>query len=254
MNYMQNKKLNDEDRTVASVKIDEISFNPNHPRKCIDSKSLEDLAKSIKLIGILQPILVQKDEHGKIHLVTGERRVRAAKIAGKMEIPAIFVNQKSEAKSIIISLIENMYKTHLTPLDEGGALYQLKSEFRCSDRLLMQITGKSEKEINELLEFNNLPDNVKEFCRDIEPERVTKRKLRQISKIEDLEKIYDMGLWNLFYSRQRRYRGEIVQDKAKNLQKTLGKLDEFDFKHSGKEMKTELSALNKTVWEILHRS
>jgi ParB family chromosome partitioning protein len=252
MNDMKNNEFKDKGKTIGYVRIDEIVLDPNLPRKCIDKESLEVLVETIKMVGVLQPILVRKDDDGKIHLVAGKKRVLAAKMAGRREIPAIFVNLKNEASSIIISLIENIYKTQLTPLDEGEALGRLKSDFMYSDQSLMKITKKSEKEIKELLEFGNLPDNVKEYCRDIEPSRITTYKLRRVLKLENLEKADGMILWDYFYSRQRRYRGEIVQDKAKSLQKTLEKLDAFDFKHTGKEMKTELMALNKAVFKILN--
>jgi ParB family chromosome partitioning protein len=194
MNETQNKNSDNGGKTIVSVKIDEIIFNPNHPRKCID---LEDLARSIEMVGVLQPILVQKSEDGKIHLVAGERRVRASIKAGKTEIPAIFVNLNSAASNIIISLIENIYKTQLTPLDEAEALKQLKYKFLVSDRLLKAITGKTKKELKEIWKINSLSKRVKECVHDIEStygKVVAKSALIRLSAMEDDdEKIYELN-------------------------------------------------------------
>jgi ParB family chromosome partitioning protein len=197
MNETQNKNSEDGGKTIASVKIDEVIPNPNHVRKCIDCESLEALAETIKMVGILQPILVQKDEDEKIHLVAGERRILAAKIAGKTEIPALFVNLNSAAGPIIISLIENLNKAKLTPLDEAEAIQRLKSEFLISDRLLKPITGKTKKDLKDIWKINSLSKRVKECVHDIEStygKVVAKSALIRLSAMEDDdEKIYELN-------------------------------------------------------------
>lgn len=253
MNDLKKNGCEERGQRIGLVKIDEILFNPDHPRKIIDDDILEAFAESIKIVGILQPILVQKGEDGKIHLVVGEIRVRAAQMAAKTEVPAIFLNPGAKANFLVLSLIENIHKTPLTPLEEGEAMYQLRSNFRFSDRDLIRITGKSKKEINELIEFNNLPENVKEYCRRTDPKKVTKRKLRQIAKIENIETFDGLNLWPLFHSREQRPRDEIVKDKALSLNRTLDKLKKEDLKYCGKdEFKTELKDLDKKVWEVLN--
>ncbi len=251
MSDLNKKECEEKHQKIGLVLIDEIIFNPDHPRKIIDDDLLAAIAETIKIVGILQPILVQKDEDEKIQLVAGEMRVRAAKMAGKTEIPAIFLNPKAKANFLVLSLIENIHKTHLTPLEEGEALYQLRANFRFSDRELNLITGKSKKEINELIEFNNLPDNAKKFCSLRGSKFMTKRKLRQLLKIEGND---DEGvLLNFFYNKQQRPRDEIVKDKALSLNRTLDKLKKEDLKYCGKdEFKTELKDLDKKVWEVLN--
>jgi ParB/RepB/Spo0J family partition protein len=254
MNHLDKQGCEERSRRIGMVRIDEIIFNPDHPRKIIDEDILKAYAESIKIVGILQPILVQKDEDDKIHLVVGETRVRAAKMARKENIPAIFLNPKAKANFLVLSLIENIHKTPLTPLEEGEALYQLRSKFRISDRLLNLITGKSKKEINELIEFNNLPDNVKEYCRRTDPKKVTKRKLQQISKIKEIETFDGFALWPIFHSRPQRARVEIAQDKAESLNKTLNEIVEKG--HQGCDcqgIKTELKKMNMRVWRALER-
>jgi ParB family chromosome partitioning protein len=251
MTDFNNNRCEEKGRKIGLVKIDEIIFNPDHPRKIIDDDILKAYAESIKIVGILQPILVQKNGDDKIQLVIGEMRVRAAKMAGKKAIPAIFINPKVKANFLVLSLIENIHKTPLTPLEEGEALYQLRSKFRFSDRLLSLITGKSKKEINELIEFNNLPENVKEYCTRIDAKLVTKNKLRQIAKMEEIDKADEYNLYSLFH-RQRRYSIEVAKDKAMNLNKDLRRLEKTNtLKYNKDFIEEDLNELTKTVREVL---
>ena len=94
MRDLKKIKCDEKGNRIDSVKIDEIIFNPDHPRKSMND--LDALAETIKMVGVLQPILVQKGGDDKIHLIAGERRVRAAKIAGKTEVPAIFITPKAK--------------------------------------------------------------------------------------------------------------------------------------------------------------
>jgi ParB family chromosome partitioning protein len=249
-------EVNENCKTIGLVKIAEILSNPDHGRKTFNQASLESLAQSIKMVGILQPILVRKDEEGKIHLIIGERRVRAAKMAGKTEIPAIFVNPKTAIISSALSLIENMQNEALTPIDEAESLHNFRYNLKVSDRALIPWTGKSKKEIDELIELNTLPNNVKAYCRrgDHAPQILTKRKLRQIAKVENLEVREDIQLYDLFYCKRSRDKEQIAKDKAKSLNRTLSDLAERGDQGCGKEeMKVELREVNRNVVEVLKK-
>jgi len=104
---------NRERKGVVGVNLDEIVSDPNQPRKFYNEKALEALAETIKARNVLQPILVREGEDGQIHLLAGERRVRAAKMAGKKKIPAIFTNPNLRPNSVEISLIENLHRESL---------------------------------------------------------------------------------------------------------------------------------------------
>ena len=249
-------EANENCKTIGLVKIAEILSNPDHGRKTFTQASLESLAQSIKMVGILQPILVRKDEEGKIHLIIGERRVRAAKMAGKNEIPAIFVNQRSKILRSALSLIENMQKEALTPIDEAESLYNFRYKLKVPDRALIPWTGKSKEEIDEVIELNSLPNNVKEYCRrgDHAPQILTKRKMRQIPKVGNLEDREDIQLYNLFYCKRSRDKEQIAKDKAKSLNRTLSDLAKRGDQGCEKEeMKVELREVNKNVVEVLRK-
>ena len=249
-------EVNENCKTIGLVNIDEIIFNPDHPRKTFNHVSLESLAQSIKMMGILQPVLVNRDWQGKIHLIAGERRVRAAKMAGKTQVPAIFVNPLNETIRSAIALIENMQKEPLTPLDEAECFHEFRHTLRISDKELMAWTGKSKKEIDELIELNALPDNVKKYYRrgDHHPGILTKTKLRQIAKVENLEDREGLELYDLFYRKRERDKEEIAKDKAKSLNRTLSDLaEQGDQGCEKEEMKTELRELNKNLDEVLRK-
>ena len=108
MNDSTEKKANINGQTIASVRIEDIQFNPDHLRKTPNSASLKAVVEFIKIFGVLQPILVTKGEDGKVHLVLGERRVRAARLAGLKEIPAIYVDPQLDDRFPLMPLMEKL--------------------------------------------------------------------------------------------------------------------------------------------------
>ncbi len=109
---------------VIELDIDKIQPNPNQPRKNFDQEALDDLACSIKIHGVIQPIVVNRAEDGKYLIIAGERRYRAAKIAGLEKIPAIVVNI-NEIQRIQMSLIENIQRENLNAIEEATAYQYL---------------------------------------------------------------------------------------------------------------------------------
>lgn len=106
-----------EDSNIYSIPLDEIEDNPYQPRKEFDEESLKELAESIKIHGVIQPIVV-REEDNKIVLVAGERRLRASKLAELEKIPAII---QTKGQALEISLIENLVREDLTPFEEADA-------------------------------------------------------------------------------------------------------------------------------------
>lgn len=251
MSDLEKRECEEKGQRIASVKIDEIIFNPNHPRKSLNN--LDALAESIKMVGVLQPILIQKDGNDKIHLIAGERRVRAAEMAGKTEIPALFIDPKAKANFISISLIENIHKSHLTPLEEAEALQRLKSEYMFSNRLMKPIAGKSEKELKEIWQINSLSNRVKEFCRENESlygKVVAKGTLIRIVRMEDDDdKIAEL---DKFRYRWPRTKEEIAKDRIKGLNKTLVNLNKRENQGSRKhKIENELYDLAGKIRELV---
>ena len=121
-----------------NIDVSTICTDPNQPRKQFDPESLSELCESIKKTGVLQPVLIRKDTNDKIWLVAGERRYRAALMAGLERIPAILTKGNPQE----ISLIENLQREDLTPIEEAEALQHLATDYRHTHEDLSRVVGK----------------------------------------------------------------------------------------------------------------
>lgn len=141
------------------VSIDSISPNPRQPRTVFDETALSELIASIKEIGILQPPVVRQTSPGKYELVMGERRFRAAKVAGLKSIPVI-IRQTPDNELLREALIENIHRSQLNPLEEGAAYAQLLNDFNCTHDELATKLGRSRPLISNTMRLLNLPPTV----------------------------------------------------------------------------------------------
>ena len=140
--------------------VENILPNPSQPRQDLSDESLTELANSIREHGVLQPIIVsQEPESGQYILIAGERRLRAAKVAGLEAIPAI-IRPASSQQRLELALIENIQRTDLSPLDTAEAYRQLSEEFGLSHEEIAQRVGKNRATVTNTLRLLNLPDSV----------------------------------------------------------------------------------------------
>lgn len=165
------------------VAVDLVQPNPYQPRQHFDPDKLAELAQSIKDKGVLQPILVRRTETGDIFLVAGERRLRAAKLAGLDKIPAV-VTKGHPAE---IALIENLQREDLSPLEEAEALARMATEFNYTQEQLATLLGKAKSTISEALSLNRLPPAIKEEVR--RAELYPRRLLVEIAKQDSEDKM-----------------------------------------------------------------
>lgn len=152
---------------VKPIPLVQISPNPDQPRKIFNEKELSELADSIKENGVLQPIILRTVK-GKTYLyeiVAGERRYRAAQIAGLSEIPAL-VKTLSDKNAAEIALIENVQRENLNPIEEAEGYENLMKKYQYSMADISKLIGKSESYIRNLMRINSLPDSVKELIKD----------------------------------------------------------------------------------------
>ena len=143
------------------VAISAISPNPRQPRTHFDPVALEELIASIKEIGILQPPVVRQTTPGKYELIMGERRFRAAKIAGLKTIPVI-IRQTPDNELLREALIENIHRSQLNALEEAAAYSQLLTDFNCTHDELAQKLGRSRPLISNTIRLMNLPTSVQQ--------------------------------------------------------------------------------------------
>ena len=142
-----------------TLPIELVAANPNQPRKHFDEESLVGLSDSLKECGVLQPVLVRPLAGGTYELIAGERRWRAAQLAGIAEIPAL-VRPHDDAASLELALIENMAREDLNPVEEARALAALVEELGVSKEEVGRRLGRSRVAISNLLRLLDLPDEA----------------------------------------------------------------------------------------------
>ena len=141
------------------IELNNISANPKQPRTVFDEDLLTELALSIKEVGLLQPPVVRSIGNGKYQLIMGERRFRAAKLAGLKSIPVI-IRQTSDDQLLREALIENIHRSQLNPLEEGAAYQQLLNDFSYTHDELATKLSKSRPAITNTMRLLNLPPAV----------------------------------------------------------------------------------------------
>ena len=144
---------------AVSVKISEIEPNRDQPRKEFDSEALSELADSIAQHGVLQPLLLRPLLTGGYRIVAGERRWRAARMAGLTEVPAI-IREMSDAEEMLFALIENLQREDLTPLEEARGYRTLIEAQDFTQEEVSKAVGKSRPAITNALRLLNLPEDI----------------------------------------------------------------------------------------------
>lgn len=190
-NKKDNKSVQDEKKTGDSeqvVKITMIEPNREQPRKNFDEDALQELADSIKQFGLIQPILVQ-DRKDHYEIIAGERRWRAAKIAGLKEVPVIIRNL-TEQEIVEISLIENIQRENLNPIEEAQAFKKLLTEFHLKQDEVAERVSKSRTAVTNSMRLLKLCDEVQQMVID---EMISTGHARALLAIEDTEQQYTIA-------------------------------------------------------------
>jgi len=147
-------------RSVVEVPVEAITPNPDQPRQVFNEASLEALAASIRVHGVVQPIIVQATAGG-YQLIAGERRLRASKLAGRPTVPALVVEHPAGAGSLEVALIENIQRENLGPLEEAAAYEALLARATLTHQVLADRLGRSRVSVTNTLRLLELPDSVK---------------------------------------------------------------------------------------------
>ncbi|MDR3155808.1 MAG: ParB/RepB/Spo0J family partition protein [Holosporaceae bacterium] len=164
LNMNEVSKNYENGKSIINLTVSCISRNPYQPRQIFDEENLVALSESIRRNGVLQPILVAKIGDGNYQLVAGERRLRASKMAGLDEIPAI-VMEISEKDQLEIAILENIQREDLNPMDEAEAYRRLIDEFHHTQEQLSDLLGKSRSHVANILRLLSLPGEVKKLLR-----------------------------------------------------------------------------------------
>ncbi|KUK13509.1 MAG: ParB/RepB/Spo0J family partition protein [Synergistetes bacterium] len=203
---------------LIEIPIEEIIPNPYQPRKSIENDSLEELASSIKQHGLLQPIVVRKKEEG-YEIIAGERRYRAAKMAGLKKIPAL-VKEASEEETMEYALIENLQREDLNPMEAANAIKFLIERFGLTQEEVADRIGKKRSTVANLLRLLKLPGDLQKMVAD---GQISMGHARALLSLDDPEE-------------QKRIASEIVSHSL-----TVRDVEQEVSKRTSKEAKTKIA-------------
>lgn len=254
LNYYQ-------DGSYYLVETEKILPNPDQPRKFFDQEKLDELAASIKERGVLQPVIIRTGEDGQVFLVAGERRWRAAKMAGAERMPCIF----TKGNPAEIALIENLQRDDLKPIEESEALARMVEEYSYTHEQLAQVIGKARSTITETLTLNALPEEIKEECRGTN--QYSRRLLLEIAKQKDKRRmiaIFNRVKKSTLTSDEvreitrnqvratRRKEGTLVMEKVVKLSNALNRLEWKGMEETAKlQLIAELQKLKTSIEKLL---
>lgn len=183
---IQNNAAEAPGRREVELPIEEIRPNPYQPRKEFDKKALEELSESIKTHGIFTPLLVRKSVSG-YDLITGERRLRAAKMAGLKTVPAIQV-EFTEEQMMEIAILENVQREDLNPIEEAAAYESLIQKLGYTQEKLAERVGKSREYCANIMRLLKLPEDVQSM---VVNKQLTMSHVRPLLSLNDEEEIYE---------------------------------------------------------------
>ncbi|ABB14077.1 ParB/RepB/Spo0J family partition protein [Carboxydothermus hydrogenoformans] len=174
---------------LVEINVEKIVPNPKQPRTIFSEEALKELAESIQKHGVLQPIVVRKIAEDKYELVAGERRWRAAQLAGLKQIPAV-VKDFSDEEATVVALMENLQREDLNPLEQAKALKRLIEEFGLTQEEVAENLAKSRTYVTNLLRLLNLPPVIQEM---VEKGELTYGHARTLLALDDPLKMSEVA-------------------------------------------------------------
>lgn len=251
----------DNKNAVVYIDINEIKPNDNQPRKVFDEEKIEELAASITSYGLIQPIIIRKGEIGH-EIVAGERRWRAARKAGLSKVPCI-IKELTEEENMVISIIENMQREDLNPIEEAEALNQMIKKFGFNQEEVAKSVGKSRSYVANSLRLLRLPGRIVEMLQEgiissghakvllsIEDEKkqylVAEKIVKEGISVRETEKIAKAILDGKKKAEKKIKRPEIIAIEDE-LKQALG--TKVSIKQNGKKGKLEIEYYNREELE-----
>ncbi len=231
------------DTAVTHLSVDLIRPNPKQPRRAFAEESLADLVSSIQQRGILQPIMVSPTEGGTYEIIAGERRFRAAQRAGLKEVP-IVIRTATEVERFEMSLIENLQREDLNPIDLANGFKRLQDEFQLTQEAIAQVVGKARTVVANTLRLLGLPDEIKQA---IQEEKITSGHAKALLAVED--PAAQMALFQQILTDGLTVRH--VEDAARDHKK--GKKSEYTRAAGYESRPPEVKALEEDLQRVLAR-
>jgi len=208
-------------KSIMEIPIDVISPNPHQPRSDFNEASLQELASSIKEHGVLQPLVVSRKDDGSFELIAGERRLQASKLAGLEKVPVIIkkVNEQNKAE---ISLIENIQRYDLNPIEEARAYKKLQDAFDMTQEEISTRVGKSRSTVSNAMRLLNLPVEMQKAITDGTITEGHARSILSLSNPQKQQALFELILKNNLTVRQAE---DKVREATKDVRKPRRKAD-----------------------------
>jgi len=174
---------NVERASISEIDIEKISKNPYQPRKTFNDEKFQELVESVRVHGVLQPVVVRVAGSGQFELVAGERRLRASIAAGLKKVPAV-VRELTDEQSLQVALIENLQREDINPMEAAQAYKRLADEFGLSQEELAFSIGKSRSAVANTMRLLNLPEEIQ---KELAAGRISEGHARAILAVEETE-------------------------------------------------------------------
>jgi len=218
---------------LYDIPVIDLKTDPNQPRKTLDPQALEELTASIKQVGVLQPILFRPGDVRYLYLVAGERRFAAAKNAGLLTIPGMYV----DGSPAEIALVENLLRQDLTAVEEAEALQRLKDDQQYTDEQLSGVIGRARTTLSDILLISRLPAEIRDEARG--DRKVAKSTLIEIARKKQARAM--LTAWTKYKEKQAKAAaGSTRQEKASATPEEL-----IDWVS---KTNTKLAAIDATAW------
>ena len=224
--------------SINEISIAEIEANLDQPRKDFDEESLEELAESIRQVGVIQPISLKKVGNGKYMIIAGERRFRASKLAGKTTIPA-YVREVDDDLMMEMALVENIQREDLNAIEIALSCQNLMEKCNYSQEQLSERIGKKRATVTNYLRLLRLPADIQMALKD---KKIDMGHARALVSVED--PVAQLNIFSQILAEGLSVRK--VEDLVRNLgvdKKPKGKSSQLDLKEEYSELKSRLSNL-----------
>ena len=221
---LDDNMIEEKKESVTTVKISEIEPRKDQPRKEFDEESIQLLADSITIHGVLQPIIVREVGGGFYQIIAGERRWRASKLAGLTEIPAIIIDADA-LKAAELAIIENIQREDLNPYEEAQAYRSLMSQYNLTQEEVASKVGKSRSAIANTMRLLDLPEEVLDM---LQAQDITAGHARALLGLKDKDIIVDTAHKILIRSLNVRDTEDLVKKMNKLYDKAINNKEEED--------------------------
>lgn len=233
---------------ITMAETDSIVTNQYQPRRDFDDATIAELADSIKANGIIQPLITRRGEDGKLHLIAGERRLRASKLAGLKQVPVV-IRKTSDKEALELALIENIQREDLNCVDVALSYFQLSEEFQLTQEEVAKRVGKDRVSVANHLRLLKLPESI---LQDLRTAKLSYGHGRALLSVTDPLK--RMEIRNLIVEKQLSVRDAerlvaeamLTDEKAQEKKKKKEDLQPLELKHFGERLGRALGTRVKT--------